>query len=246
MSPWDIYFRMCDDPPSWFLPSLKVFPCALLKPGSPFPRPDISPWIRSLLSQLPATSGVCLLVPELHQFCGPTLPFSASSTGLLSCFSLSLSPPHPPHTLSQCGLPTPFCGGGHTQAESDKEIINSAGPLIFRTVGQYANQINIFTLVFVYCMYVPVMAPLGLAYAILKHLIDKYQLMNKIVVGTAPPPNYFSLLLPHFSCKSAHPPFLLSNLPGPYQLHSAQPRVHQKTQPAHLWFHPVCAIHMGW
>ena len=70
------------------------------------------------------------------------------------------------------------------RAESDKEIINSAGPLIFRTVGQYANQINIFTLVFVYCMYVPVMAPLGLAYAILKHLIDKYQLMNKIVGPT--------------------------------------------------------------
>ena len=69
-----------------------------------------------------------------------------------------------------------------SQAESDKEISQSAGPLEFRTIGNYSSLINTFTLILVYSCYVPIIAPLGLVFLLLKHWTDKYQIMNRIVV----------------------------------------------------------------
>ena len=73
-----------------------------------------------------------------------------------------------------------------SHAESDKEISQSAGPLEFRTIGNYSSLINTFTLILVYSCYVPIIAPLGLVFLLLKHWTDKYQIMNRIVKPTNP------------------------------------------------------------
>ena len=69
------------------------------------------------------------------------------------------------------------------QSFTPKEIRESTGPIEFETVYNYAYLFNILTLVLVYALYVPIIAPIGLGYFCVKHWVDKYQMMKNIVVS---------------------------------------------------------------